>query len=96
MEAGQGTLPAGFSGLNVWGAITGVYYDANNGFHGYLRTPEGNFITFEAPGADITIPFNGTFPNSINDAGGYYRRRLRHQRSKSWVGACRGRKVHDV
>jgi hypothetical protein len=69
MEAGQGTLPAGFSGLNVWGAITGVYYDANYGFHGYLRTPEGNFITFEAPGADITIPLNGTFPNSINDAG---------------------------
>jgi hypothetical protein len=69
MEAGQGTLPASFSGLNQWGAITGLYYDANNGFHGYLRSPWGTFIKFEAPGADITIPYNGTFPASLNDAG---------------------------
>lgn len=68
-EAGQGTLPASFSGLNQWGEITGLYYDANNGFHGYLRSRDGKFITFEAPGADITIQFNGTFPNSLNDAG---------------------------
>lgn len=69
MQAGQGTLPASFSGLNNWGAITGLYYDANNGFHGYLRTPDGTFTDFEAPGADITIQFNGTFPSSINDLG---------------------------
>ena len=65
-----------FSGLNDWGAITGDYYDANNGFHGYLRNPDGTYIKFEAPGADITIPFNGTFPASLNNlgviAGDYY------------------------
>ena len=69
MEAGQGTLPATFSGLNQLGAITGVYYDKNNAFHGYLRNPDGTFVKFEAPGADVTIAFNGTFPASLNDAG---------------------------
>jgi hypothetical protein len=69
MEAGQGTLPAILSGLNIWGAISGEYYDANNAFHGFLRTPTGAFIHFEAPGADTTISFNGTFPESLNDAG---------------------------
>jgi hypothetical protein len=75
MEAGQGTLPAYSSGLNDAGAITGTYYDANNVFHGYLRNPNGTFIKFEAPGADTTTSFNGTFPETINDLGviaGYY------------------------
>jgi hypothetical protein len=63
-------------GLNDWGAITGIYLDANNVFHGFLRSPEGRFTTFEAPGADTTAgDFNGTFPYTINDQGlitGYY------------------------
>ena len=69
MEAGQGTLPASFSGLNDFGAITGLYYDANNVFHGFLRNPNGTFIKFEAPGADTTDPFYGTFPASLSDLG---------------------------
>lgn len=64
------------SGMNNWGAVTGSYIDANNVQHGFLRTPEGRFITFEAPGADTTAgSFNGTSPNSINDLGaitGFY------------------------
>jgi hypothetical protein len=63
-------------GLNDWGAITGIYLDANNVYHGFLRSPEGTFTTFEAPGADTTPgSYNGTFPYSINDQGvitGYY------------------------
>jgi hypothetical protein len=63
-------------GLNDLGAITGYYLDANNVYHGYLRSPEGKFTTFEVPGADLTAnDFNGTFPVSINDWGvitGYY------------------------
>jgi uncharacterized membrane protein len=57
-------------GLNDFGAITGYYLDANDVFHGYVRSPEGKTTTFDAPGAD-TNPgdFNGTYPNSINDAG---------------------------
>jgi len=63
-------------GLNDWGAITGIYYDANNVVHGFLRRPEGSFATFEAPGADTTAnSYNGTFPVTINDQGtitGFY------------------------
>ena len=63
-------------GLNDWGVTTSSYLDANNVYHGFLRSPEGTFITFDAPGADTTPnDFNGTFPYSINDQGvitGYY------------------------
>ncbi len=75
MEAGQGTLPASSSGLNQSGAITGQYYDANNVFHGFLRSPDGHFTDFEAPGADTSIAFYGTTPTSLNDFGtitGFY------------------------
>jgi hypothetical protein len=62
--------------MNNGGAITGSYVDANNVYHGFLRSPKGSFTTFEAPGADTTAgTFNGTSPNSINDLGaitGYY------------------------
>ena len=68
----NGTYPAG---INVWGAITGAYQDTNNVFHGFLRSPDGTFTSFEVPEAD-TSPFNGTTPSSINDlgaiAGSYY------------------------
>jgi uncharacterized membrane protein len=63
-------------GLNDWGEITGIYLDANNVYHGFLRSPEGTFTTFEAPGADTTAgSYSGTFPYSVNDQGvitGYY------------------------
>jgi hypothetical protein len=68
----NGTYP---QGINVWGAITGSYQDTNNVFHGFLRSPDGKFTSFEVPGAD-TSPYNGTTPSSINDfgaiAGSYY------------------------
>ena len=56
------------TGINASGAITGSYQDTNNAFHGFVRSPEGNPPTFEAPGAD-TGPYNGTNPNAINDLG---------------------------
>jgi len=63
----NGTIPGG---ANVWGAITGAYIDANNVYHGFLRSPEGKFTTFEAPAADTTPgSFNGTSPSNINDLG---------------------------
>ena len=72
--AGQGTGCFAYTDcsvlINDWGAITGYYLDANNVFHGFLRSPQGKFTTFDSPGAD-TNPgdFNGTLPNAINDAG---------------------------
>jgi hypothetical protein len=63
----NGTLA---SAINNWGAVAGSYIDANNVYHGFLRSPEGRFTTFEAPGADTTPgSFNGTSPSSINDLG---------------------------
>ena len=63
-------------GLNDSGAVTGTYLDANNVFHGFLRKPNGTFVTFDAPGADLTPgDFNGTVPDSINELGvitGFY------------------------
>jgi hypothetical protein len=67
-------------GLNDWGAITGVYFDANGVGHGFLRTPEGNVGGFDAPRAANVSPqppwyWMGTLPVSINDEGvatGFY------------------------
>jgi hypothetical protein len=67
----NGTYP---TGINNLGAVTGAYQDTNSNYHGFLRRPDGTFITFEAPGAD-TGAFNGTSAFSINDLGvitGYY------------------------
>lgn len=62
--------------LNNLGEITGYYLDANNVYHGFLRSPKGKITSFDAPGADMTPQsFNGTVPNGINDVGaitGYY------------------------
>jgi uncharacterized membrane protein len=56
--------------LNNFGVVTGYYLDANNVFYGFVRSPDGKFTSFQAPGADTTAQhFNGTVPNAINDAG---------------------------
>jgi len=57
-------------GMNQSGAIAGTYLDADNVFHGFLRNPEGAFITLDAPGADTTPnAYNGTLAQNINDKG---------------------------
>jgi hypothetical protein len=65
-----------FVGLNDEGAMTGYYLDASNVYHGWVRSPEGTIISFDAPGADLTPnDYNGTFPVNINDQGaitGFY------------------------
>ncbi|MGB7821562.1 MAG: hypothetical protein WBL22_05150, partial [Candidatus Sulfotelmatobacter sp.] len=55
-------------------AIAGYYIDANNVNHGFLRTPDGTFTTFDALDAG-TGAFQGTTSSSINSEGaitGYY------------------------
>jgi uncharacterized membrane protein len=55
--------------LNDWGAITGIYIDANFVYHGYLRSREGTIVTVDPVGSTYT------FPDGINDLGvitGYY------------------------
>jgi hypothetical protein len=69
----QGTYPSGISDVGV---ITGDYYDSNNVSHGFVRTPDGEITTFDAPGAGSTPGLGlGTFPYSITSAGaitGFY------------------------
>jgi len=65
--SGNGTFP---DSVNDAGAVTGHYTDANNVNHGFLRSPEGEFTAFDAPGAGTTAGSgSGTFPDSINAAG---------------------------
>ena len=69
----QGTGCPGCSlGFNQFGAIVGIYIDANSVQHGFLRSPDGTFTTFDAPGAG-TDSYEGTgCPSdcsvSINDS----------------------------
>ena len=55
--------------LNNRGALTGIYIDANYGYHGYLRSPDGKITTIDPHGSTLT------FSSGINDRGditGYY------------------------
>ena len=56
--------------INDGGTITGRYIDAHNVNRGFLRSPAGELLTFDAPGAGKTPGSGqGTFPKSINKAG---------------------------
>jgi hypothetical protein len=54
--------------INVAGAITGYYTDANGGARGFLRSPTGKISTFAVPGGGDG-PYQGTFAYAINDLG---------------------------
>jgi hypothetical protein len=62
--AGQGTEA---TAINLEGTITGNVTDNNFGTHGFVRSPNGRFTNFDAPGADPIV--GCTCPNSINDLG---------------------------
>lgn len=55
---------------NIWGAVTGYYVDANDLYHGFLRSPEGTITEFDAPGGGTTPGSGqGTVAYSINSQG---------------------------
>ena len=54
--------------INAAGTITGVYLDANNVGHGFLRAPDGTFTQIDVPGAG-TRAGQGTQAESINPTG---------------------------
>lgn len=65
---GASSVTASFDGslsksINDAGAITGHYVDANALYHGFLRTPGGEFITIDAPGVGTSLGFRITSPN---------------------------------
>ena len=37
--------------INDAGVIAGAFQDANSVYHGFLRYPDGVFVTIDAPGA---------------------------------------------
>jgi hypothetical protein len=61
--------------INLWGTIVGDVTDDNGGVHGYLRTADGKFTEFDAPGANPSPGYpclyfaGGTCPTAINDLG---------------------------
>ncbi len=57
-------------GMDDFGVVAGYYNDANLVSHGFLRTPDGKFTTFDAPGADINPADSlGTLVSGINALG---------------------------
>ena len=62
--SGQGTEA---TGINLEGTITGAVTDNNFGTHGFVRTSNGRFTNFDAPGADPIV--GCTCPSGINDLG---------------------------
>ena len=55
---------------NDEGAIVGTYTDAQVVPHGFLRTPSGHFVSFDAPGAGLGANLDeGTVAVAINDFG---------------------------
>lgn len=70
----EGTgCPGCHLGLNDWGTAAGNYIDTNSVQHGFLRSPDGKFTTFDAPGAGNGVS-QGTgcpsdCPTSINNLG---------------------------
>lgn len=63
-DSWQGTASVA---INLQGTIVGTSTDANWGTHAFVRSPKGEFATFDAPGADPVI--GCTCPNAINDFG---------------------------
>jgi hypothetical protein len=57
----QGTTA---TSINTAGDIAGFYVDSSNADHGFIRSRDGVFTVFDAPGAT-----SGTLPYGINDAG---------------------------
>ena len=63
--SGQGT---GAYSINTIGMVTGLYQDASNVYHCFLRQPDGHIISFDAPGAGIGAN-QGSFATDINLEG---------------------------
>jgi hypothetical protein len=63
--ATNGTVPYA---INAAGTVTGYYYDSNNVIHSFVRSVDGTFAEFDAPGGG-TGTYQGTLSLSINLAG---------------------------
>ena len=62
------------NGISTSGLITGGYTDIYTNNHGFLRTPDGRFTTFDAPGASTNISPSGICITSAGEIAGNYER----------------------
>jgi hypothetical protein len=91
----NGTLP---NAINDAGAITGEWFDANNQEHGFLRSPDGKFTTFDVTGGTIgttnpiALNLEGAIVGYSLDANGAFQGFLRRPEGtfETWSGpgAC--------
>jgi hypothetical protein len=58
----QGTQPASTDGITDAGAIAGTYSDIDSESHGFLRTPDGTYTSFDPAGSF------GTYVSGINSS----------------------------
>lgn len=100
---GADTTPGSYNGtypnsINDLGVITGVYWDVNGVSHGFLRTPNGKFTTFDIPDGTsinpIAINFEGAIVGYYTDSNYSFRAFLRRPDGTftTWIGpnACTG------
>jgi len=66
---GSGLTGSSCYGINDSGFIVGQYTDTNFITHGYVRDPQGNFTTLDAPNASQTPRSMGTSATAINGSG---------------------------
>jgi hypothetical protein len=99
--SGQGTMPVG---IVQGGWIMGTYVDANNVYHGFLRTPDGTIIPFDPPmagkgagqgtievhGMNSALEIVGTYQDAGNVYHGFIRSRFGQFRSYDCPGAGTG------
>ena len=71
-------------GLIPNGEVEGVYVDINGVLHGFIRSTQGNYSTYNVPAAG-TGPGQGTLPESNEHLGDDRRKLLRRQRRESWL-----------
>lgn len=65
--AGNGAYQGTYvTSINALGVIGGFYRDTNYVSHGFLRSPDGKFVSFDVPGATEGA---GTYVIAINDEG---------------------------
>jgi len=63
----EGTLPLA---INANGTVAGFFQGTNWLTHGFSRSPDGKFTTFDAPGEGTVVgSWQGTYPNDINLEG---------------------------
>jgi hypothetical protein len=55
---------------NAEGAIVGYYTDPNVVPHGFVRSPDGRILSFDAPGAGLGANLNRVQPHTASMTGG--------------------------